>query len=122
MRILVHLSILVALGCSSSKTPVPVDAPKATVDAFSSLCGHPGDVGNELGVGLFCEKLDDCANNTKATICSSLGNDPANPSQNAFFCTLECTQTSPAGFCGTNAACMCGSAGCGCAPNTCTGA
>jgi hypothetical protein len=90
------------------------------VDAFFSLCGHPGDVGNSLGVGKFCLKLEDCQTNSQATICSSLGNDPMMPHMNSFFCTMQCTTSSPAGFCGTGASCQCGAAGCGCAPVTCS--
>ena len=32
----------------------PIDA---SVDAFESDCGHPGDLGNELGIGKFCASL-----------------------------------------------------------------
>ena len=85
-----------------------------------SVCGHPGDVGNSLGVGKYCQKLTDCTSNPKATLCSTLGSD------NAFFCTMTCTP--PANDmgsteCGENAFCQCGSgsaqSGCGCYPNSC---
>ncbi len=88
--------------------------------AFYSLCGHPGDTGNSLGVGKFCQKISDCNGNTKATLCSVLGSD------NTFFCTMTCTP--PANDmgsteCGENASCQCGSgssqSGCGCFPNSC---
>jgi hypothetical protein len=112
------VGVLAAVGCGGSKASVDAP-PSSTIDAFFSLCGHPGDKGNEYGVGQFCQTLDDCGSNSMATICSNLGNDPSDPSQNSFFCTFECTQTSPAGFCGSGAACQCASAGCGCAPITC---
>jgi hypothetical protein len=89
--------------------------------AVFSVCGHPGDVGNSLGVGKYCMKIADCLGNSKATLCSTLGSD------NAFFCTMTCTP--PANDmgsteCGENAICQCGSgsaqSGCGCYPTSCT--
>jgi hypothetical protein len=86
-----------------------------------SLCGHPGDTGNALGVGKFCMTLNDCANNTQANICSSLGNDPANPQNDTFFCTIYPCPMSDAGVaqCGDNAGCQCQGGMCACAPNSC---
>ena len=53
------VAIAVIAACSSSKTPTKPDAP--TADVFVSTCGHPGDTGNELGIGFFCETLSDCS-------------------------------------------------------------
>jgi hypothetical protein len=117
-RSFVCLLGLFFFGCGSSSSGSKIDA-GSTVDAFFSICGHPGDQGNELGIGKFCKVLDDCGSNGAANLCSSLGNDPAHPDQNSFFCTFECSATSPAGTCGTGAACQCASAGCACAPTTC---
>ncbi|HUJ62757.1 MAG TPA: hypothetical protein VLX92_29850 [Kofleriaceae bacterium] len=109
---------LAACG-SSGGHGAPVDGPPA-IDAFYSACGHPGDTGNSLGVGKFCTTLQDCADNSQATICSTLGNDPSTPQLDSYFCTALCSASSPPGFCGDGASCMCGSAGCGCAPSTCS--
>ncbi len=101
---------LVACGGGSSK-------PDAAVDAFSSTCGHPGDVGNELGIGKFCETLSDCQGTAMAPLCSSLGD------ATTHFCTKTCSSTGSADQCGTATTCTCqngGSSGpCGCTPNAC---
>jgi hypothetical protein len=87
--------------------------------AFHSLCGKPGDVGNSKGVGKYCTKLDDCATNGMATLCSTLGNDPQHPENDTFFCLFTCTASSPSGYCGENAACQCQGGDCGCTPTAC---
>jgi hypothetical protein len=80
----------------------------------TSICGNPGDHGNALGVGSFCNTVDDCANNTRANVCATVGNGEAH------FCTITCDPcTSPPDFCGTNAGCLCGPLGCGCTPTSC---
>jgi hypothetical protein len=97
---------------SSNKTP---DA-ASHVDAFSSTCGMPGDTGNDVGVGKFCESLADCSGNMSATLCSSFG-DPT-----THFCTKTCASTGSAGQCGSNASCECNASNqCGCTPNSCLG-
>ncbi len=90
----------------------PPDAPPP--DAPESFCGQPGDPGNEIGVGKFCNTISDCSGNGMATICATLG-DP-----DAHFCTRTC-QNEDAGVavCGTGATCVCAGAGCGCTPNSC---
>jgi hypothetical protein len=91
----------------------------ADMAKFVSLCGKPGDIGNSKGVGKFCTSLADCAGNGMATLCSILGNDPANPQDNTYFCLFTCDATSPAGYCGENAICQCSNQGCGCTPSAC---
>jgi len=82
---------------------------------FKSDCGHPGDMGNALGVGMFCQSVADCVNNTQATLCTTLG------SATNFFCTFACKAAGPANQCGENATCECSTGGCGCFPNSCLG-
>lgn len=91
--------------------PLPPDM----VFPYHSDCGHPGDTGNSLGVGQFCIHESDCENNTKANLCTQLG-DPDN-----FFCTFPCSAKGPADQCGENAYCACDSQGrgCGCYPSRC---
>jgi hypothetical protein len=74
-------------------------------------CGHPGDQGNSLGVGKYCDQLTDCIG-LQAGLCATLG-DP-----NAHFCTKTCTQGSTT-ECGDNATCSCQGGQCGCVPNAC---
>jgi hypothetical protein len=82
--------------------------------AVMSICGHPGDVGNSLGVGRYCLKSNDCSMNTKATLCATLG------SPNATFCTFPCDGTIDMGTqCGENASCQCQGGACGCFPKSC---
>jgi hypothetical protein len=101
-------AVAVAAACSSSG-----GGNKPPVDAFQSTCGQPGDMGNELGVGKFCQSLSDCSGS--AGLCSSIG-DPT-----THFCTFVCQQTGSAGQCGTNATCECQGNQCGCTPNSCLG-
>jgi hypothetical protein len=75
-------------------------------------CGMPGDVGNSLGVGMYCTSVAQCLGNTQATLCATLGN------PNMQFCTFLCTQGSPTA-CGTGASCECQSGECGCVPDSC---
>jgi hypothetical protein len=88
---------------------------KPAVDAFYSICGNPGDTGNELGVGRFCREISDCAPTTNAKLCANLG-DPA-----AFFCTRTCNPMMDVmQQCGTATTCTCNNGGsCGCTPNSC---
>jgi hypothetical protein len=80
-----------------------------------SCCGHPGDKGNSLGVGQFCDP-DPCTG-TKATLCATLRGD-----DKQHFCTFPCTQaTGDMGDpCGENATCQCSGGQCGCYPTACT--
>ncbi len=95
----------------------------AKVDmALLSRCGHPGDVGNSLGVGKFCTNQGpDCTGNGMATLCSALVNGQTPSASDSYFCSFECTAASPAGYCGENAACLCdpASGACACIPTSC---
>ena len=85
----------------------------AAVDAYYSLCGQPGDMGNELGIGKFCASLSDCNGTTAAPLCSSIG-DP-----DTHFCTKTCQMGSTTS-CGTGAECTCNNNNqCGCTPSVC---
>src|SRR5512140_3507707 len=91
---------------------VACGSPEAKVDAFYTTCGHPGDVGNELGVGKFCELLSDCTE-TSAPLCSNLGD------VTTFFCTKTCHADAGVDECGANASCQCDGTRCGCTPLAC---
>ncbi|HZS37908.1 MAG TPA: hypothetical protein VFF06_13820 [Polyangia bacterium] len=71
-------------------------------------CGQPGDVGNNLGVGKYCNGFGDCTG--MANLCANLG-DPQ-----LHFCTMICQQ---GGNCGTGATCQCQGGQCGCFPDSC---
>jgi len=116
---------LVLVACSSSSSSnAPADASAdAAEEPFNpkSSCGHPGDMGNSLGVGKFCQyTIADCGMNLKARLCTTLdpkGNDN-------YFCTFPCHPTDPPDVCGENARCACdpGSGdACGCFPTACDG-
>ena len=91
------------------------DTPDASIDAFESDCGKPGDMGNELGVGKFCGSLSDCSSTQDAPLCSSIG-DP-----DTHFCTKMCPMGST-DACGTGAECTCNASNqCGCTPSACLG-
>lgn len=104
---------LLTLACGDTPTPAPQDLRPPADLTFLSACGHPGDKGNSLGVGQFCENLSDCADNTRAKLCTTLG-DPDN-----FFCTFACKKDGPVDQCGESARCACSSGGCGCFPTRC---
>jgi hypothetical protein len=88
--------------------------------ALLSRCGHPGDVGNSLGVGKFCTNQGpDCGGNGMATTCSAILNGQTPMPSDAYFCSFQCQMTSPAGFCGENATCLCNALGCACIPTSC---
>lgn len=114
------LMVLALAGCSGGGSTAQDMSMSKSEDmaTFKSNCGKPGDVGNSLGVGKFCEKLTDCSDNPKATLCAKLG-DPDN-----YFCTFVCNGgDAGADECGENARCACdpGSMGrgCGCFPIAC---
>jgi hypothetical protein len=108
---LIAIALLVAACSSSGSTAKKADA---AVDAFSSTCGQPGDMGNEIGVGKFCPDLQDAMCPSTAPLCSILGD------STTHFCTKTCTNGGSADQCGTNATCSCNSQNqCGCVPNSC---
>jgi hypothetical protein len=104
------VAIAFLIACSGGGTD-----PGTTVDASASgletTCGHPGDPGNALGVGKYCNAIADCSGLT-AGICAILG-DP-----NAHFCTKTCMKGST-DACGSEATCACQGSQCGCVPNAC---
>lgn len=102
-------------GSSSGGTKDAAPADTGVDAVANSECGHPGDVGNEIGVGRFCQTIQDCIVNTKATVCTTLGDDKN------FFCTLVCVAGGPADQCGTAASCACQGGQCGCHPDACGG-
>ena|SRR5688572_7091425 len=109
--IIVALALLAACGGGGSTA---VDA-AVEADAFESDCGFPGDEGDELGIGKFCESLSDCSDTTGAPLCSSFG-DP-----NTHFCTKTC-QMGSTDQCGASGANMCtcnANNQCGCTPSVC---
>jgi hypothetical protein len=111
--------LLLAPACKDNTETPPPPADLSVIETgpdlkdFKSDCGHPGDTGNSLGVGKFCIESSDCAENTQATLCTTLG-DATN-----FFCTFACSRTGAPDQCGENAICQCSGGGCGCFPNAC---
>jgi hypothetical protein len=86
--------------------------PAAQPDALHSECGHPGDTGNDLGIGKFCTDLTMCGGT--APLCSNIG-DPT-----TYFCTRTCHADAGVDQCGSGASCECGGgATCGCTPTVC---
>ena len=107
MKVALLVLVLVACGGDDSAS----SHHDAAVDAFFSNCGHPGDVGNEVGIGKFCEILSDCSGT--APLCSSIGDDTTH------FCTRTCPMGNDT-VCGTEAKCTCNSSNqCGCTPTVC---
>ena len=111
MRLLITAVVCVFVAsCGGGGSDKP---PDAAVDAFQSTCGHPGDMGNELGIGKFCTSLGDCSSTSMAKLCSQVGD------ATTHFCTKTCAMGST-DQCGTNTMCVCNSSNqCGCTPNAC---
>lgn len=111
----VCLLVLILAACGGEGDGGNNKTPDASVDAYYSECGHPGDPGNELGIGKFCASLSDCSTTQAAPLCSSLG-DP-----NTHFCTKTCAKGST-DQCGTATECTCNANNqCGCTPSVCLG-
>ncbi|MCS6913600.1 MAG: hypothetical protein RMK29_09730 [Myxococcales bacterium] len=126
MRNLILILCLASLSCNNP-APADTDMAMSMPDLSSSsgdmviqsCCGRPGDTGNSLGVGKYCQGIADCQNNMRATICSSLGNTAM---RKTFFCTFLCDPRLDMGNpCGEGAQCECdsGGAGCACTPTAC---
>jgi hypothetical protein len=104
---------LAIAGCGGEDTgggTMPKDM--TILHDMASVCGHPGDTGNSLGVGEYCNNLSTCSHNSKATLCTILGSD------NAYFCTMACSGAGST-ECGENASCTCSGGQCGCFPDRC---
>jgi hypothetical protein len=120
------VSALVACSSSSPSSGGGADAggSQDVVEDVYSTCGHPGDTGNSLGVGAFCDNFHDCDGTADAHLCSIIGD------STTHFCTKICTPPPDGGDagaadasgddgCGDGASCQCGGAGCGCTPDAC---
>ena len=123
MRVCLLVVALVAGGCgsgtSSQDLSTPQDLSTATGDiALNSLCGHPGDAGNNKGVGKFCMDSSMCTGGM-ASVCSTLMQPPQG---NTYFCTFPCNPNGSTD-CGSNATCTCldpnNPSLCGCVPDPC---
>ncbi|HXU74848.1 MAG TPA: hypothetical protein VN947_36385 [Polyangia bacterium] len=127
MRSLALILALAALGCGSSSdnndgsVGMDLSAPAGPDMAFLSRCGHPGDTGNNLGVGKFCTNTGpDCTGNGMSTTCSALFNGQTPSADDTYFCSFQCQSTDPAGTCGDNATCLCNAQNlCACIPTKC---
>jgi hypothetical protein len=126
MRSIVLSLLLLACGGDNGGTTTSggtTGGAKVDMAGPLSQCGHPGDTGNNQGVGAFCMHVSDCTG--AANICSSLGNGPNPSAQDTYFCTIFPCQTDlGATNCGDNASCVCqtgsgGNAGCACVPKRC---
>src|SRR5687768_1895741 len=82
------LVVLVLVACGGGEEAVTHQLDASSIDASDSICGNPGDIGNELGIGKYCASLFDCSDTPSAPLCSSLG-DP-----NTHFCTKTCPKGS----------------------------
>lgn len=112
MRLWVLAAALALAGCGGDNTTSAPPPDMARGPDLASACGHPGDVGNSLGVGKYCSKLSDCAGNGQATLCTILG------SNDTFFCTFACSDAAST-ECGEDASCQCQGTQCGCFPDAC---
>ena len=121
---------LVAAGCGNDSNGNGDGGGTADLSATSngpdmellSRCGHPGDTGNNFGVGKFCTNDGpDCTGNGKATSCSALFNGQTPSASDAYFCSFQCFMTDPPDTCGMDAACLCSSTSglCACIPTSC---
>ncbi|HEX8952665.1 MAG TPA: hypothetical protein VF945_12505 [Polyangia bacterium] len=127
MRSLLIVSLVLCAGCSSSDDhadaggAADLAVPSGPDMALLSRCGHPGDVGNSLGVGKFCTNQGpDCSGNSMAKSCSALLNGQTPSPTDSYFCSFLCATTDPPGVCGENAACLCSSpTSCACIPTSC---
>jgi hypothetical protein len=84
---------------------VAVDLAASPDLALLSACGHPGDVGNSLGVGRFCTTVAECAQTAQAKICSTISNGTPPSASDTYFCTMACDPSGP-NTCGEGAHCI----------------
>lgn len=86
-------------------------APRDLHSTPTSCCGVPGNPGNELGVGQFCQQSLDCLG--KANICATTF------APNLTFCTIACSMNGGNAQCGSGAVCQCANMQCACVPGEC---
>ena len=56
----IAISIVFLISCGGGSDPASPDGPAPDTEPFESDCGFPGDEGNELGIGKFCDSQADC--------------------------------------------------------------
>jgi hypothetical protein len=78
----------------------------------TSCCGVPGNPGNELGVGKFCQDSLDCTS-LQANLCA------ATFAPNLTFCTKPCMMGGGNAQCGSGGVCQCAQNQCACVPAEC---
>jgi hypothetical protein len=121
--------VLCLVGCGSPGGPsnagpdLSAAAPAGPDMQPFSACGHPGDVGNNLGIGKYCDLSNlSCGFGIE---CSALFNSQLPADQQTYFCTKGCglqtsaTTPDPAVDCGTGARCQCNATACACVPLAC---
>jgi len=82
-RLSIAALVLWAAACGDDGEPLP------------GICGRPGDVGNEIGVGQYCQRAQDCGGQP-ANLCAIVGQ--------VSYCTKAC-DPAVADACGTRAFC-----------------
>ena len=115
------LLVLLLSGCGFDDLPAgDLGAGQGDLAAPPSRCGRPGDVGNSVGIGLFCVGLTDCDVTSGARLCSVIDNGPRPTPSDTYFCTAVCTPAMGTA-CGEGAECACRGASCRCVPSACRG-
>jgi hypothetical protein len=115
MRRFAILLCLAAMSCggNNAKDGATADLAAPLDLAPTPGCGHPGDTGNNKGVGQYCQSTSDCA--PPAKFCTAdVGK--------GHICTIvNCDPTKdPVAECGDEGAmCRCSMLGCGCVPGRC---
>jgi hypothetical protein len=122
-------AIGIAAGCSTSSTSTPNDSGTGGGDtgshaetgtggkniAAADNCVKPGYMGNELGVGAFCDDTASCPTGKTLLICTGF---QTGVPTNEYFCTALCTEDKD---CGTGAYCHHDPRGSACLPAQCGG-
>jgi hypothetical protein len=105
--------LLFVLACSNTPAP-PVDAGRTYRDGAEGNCVPPGTLGNDAGVGGYCELTSDCP---FGTLCTGLFGAPAND----WFCSRLCDVDAGNIPCGEGAMCISDPRGIACVPLVCIG-
>ena len=112
MRALALAFVVLAFAGCTDGAPSGADMAVGAADLlFDTSCGRPGNVGNALGVGRFCESFGECSVTPLARICAAI-DDPRK-----HFCTMVCDPKMPSA-CGDGATCRCEQL-CLCTPAAC---